>query len=115
MFHSENGPKERRASTAEPFRSLADKPSLQSRAAPWGRVVHQPPCSLAKVGGVFLSATVDRSVLENAGQNRRAANLTMAKIIEFYIPTRFQKKAVWVPPQERGKVIEFCTQVKKSA
>jgi hypothetical protein len=39
----------------------------------------------------------------------------MAKVIEFYIPTCFQKKMAWVPPQERGKVIEFYSQVKKSA
>ena len=39
----------------------------------------------------------------------------MAKVIEFYIPNRFQKKVAWAPPQERGKVIEFCSQVKKSA
>ena len=46
-------------------------------------------------------------------QNGRA--VVMAKVIEFYIPNRFQKKVAWVPPQERGKVIEFCSQVKKSA
>jgi hypothetical protein len=31
----------------------------------------------------------------------------MAKVIEFYIPNRFQRKVAWVSPQERGKVIEF--------
>ena len=39
----------------------------------------------------------------------------MAKVIEFYIPNRFQRKVALVPPQKRGKVIEFCAQVKKSA
>jgi len=39
----------------------------------------------------------------------------MAKVIEFYIPTRFKKKVAWAPPQVRGKVIEFYSQVKKSA
>ena len=39
----------------------------------------------------------------------------MAKIIEFYIPNSFQKKVAWIPPQQRGKVIEFCVDVKKSA
>jgi len=39
----------------------------------------------------------------------------MANVIEFYIPNRFQKKVAWGPPQKRGKVIEFCAQVKKSA
>jgi hypothetical protein len=39
----------------------------------------------------------------------------MAKVIEFYIPNRYQKRVAWAPPQKRGKVIEFCSQVKKSA
>ena len=32
----------------------------------------------------------------------------MAKVIEFYIPNRFQRKVAWVSRQKRGKVIEFC-------
>jgi hypothetical protein len=39
----------------------------------------------------------------------------MAKIIEFYIPNSFRKKAAWIPPEQRGEVIEFCLEVKKSA
>jgi len=39
----------------------------------------------------------------------------MARIIEFYIPTRFQKAMKWIPPTERGKVLEFPTEVRKSA
>jgi hypothetical protein len=39
----------------------------------------------------------------------------MAKIIEFYVPNRFQKILTWVHPQQRGKVIEFRLQAKKSA
>lgn len=38
----------------------------------------------------------------------------MAKIIEFYVSSRFRSKAVWVPPHERGKVIEFHLPVTKS-
>lgn len=38
----------------------------------------------------------------------------MAKIIEFYVPARFHKKVKWVPPVDRGKVIEFCL-VRKTA
>lgn len=34
----------------------------------------------------------------------------MAKVIEFYIPSRFQRRVTWVPQQERGKVIEFRSQ-----
>jgi hypothetical protein len=33
--------------------------------------------------------------------------VVMAKIIEFYIPERFQKKVRCVPELQRGKVIEF--------
>ena len=32
----------------------------------------------------------------------------MAKIIEFYVPSGFTRKATkWVPPEEHGKVISF--------
>jgi hypothetical protein len=39
----------------------------------------------------------------------------MAKVIEFYIPTRFVKKPKWIPEEQRGKVIEFRLELKKSA
>ena len=39
----------------------------------------------------------------------------MAKIIEFYIPINFRKNDKWIPSPERGKIIEFILQTKKSA
>jgi len=39
----------------------------------------------------------------------------MAKVISFYIPDRFRSKAKWIPPQQRGKVLEFPVERKKSA
>lgn len=45
----------------------------------------------------------------------KAVNHLMAKVIEFYIPNRFQKRVAWAPPQKHGKVIEFSLPVKKSA
>ena len=40
----------------------------------------------------------------------------MAKIIEFYIPTCFRKKAAkWIPREECGKVLQFAPLEKKSA
>ena len=39
----------------------------------------------------------------------------MAQVIEFYIPNRFRKNTKWVPAQQRGRVIEFPAQIKKSA
>jgi hypothetical protein len=41
--------------------------------------------------------------------------MVMAKVIEFYIPARFHKKVKWVPPELRGKVIEFPPEIRKSA
>jgi hypothetical protein len=41
--------------------------------------------------------------------------VTMAKVIDFYIPPRFQKRVKWVPTELRGKVIEFPAEIKKSA
>ena len=39
----------------------------------------------------------------------------MAKVIAFYIPSSFRKSVGWVAPERRGKIIEFASQVKKSA
>jgi hypothetical protein len=39
----------------------------------------------------------------------------MAQVIEFYIPTRFKPKVKWVPPEQRGKILAFPTDLKKSA
>lgn len=39
----------------------------------------------------------------------------MAKIIEFRVPDNFVKPVKWLPEDQRGKVVEFPTQQKKSA
>jgi len=39
----------------------------------------------------------------------------MAKVIEFYVPVRFRKKVKWTPPDERGRVIDFHPETRKSA
>ena len=39
----------------------------------------------------------------------------MAQVIQFYVPDSFRKKVKWVPPDQRGKVITFPVEVKKSA
>jgi hypothetical protein len=39
----------------------------------------------------------------------------MAQLIEFYIPTRFKHKVKWVPQEQRGKIIAFPSDLKKSA
>jgi hypothetical protein len=39
----------------------------------------------------------------------------MAPVIEFYIPARFKPMVKWVPQEQRGKVIAFPSDLKKSA
>jgi hypothetical protein len=39
----------------------------------------------------------------------------VAKVIEYYVPEGFQKNAKWIPPDQRGKVIQFPAPQKKSA
>jgi len=44
-----------------------------------------------------------------------AKEVAMAKVIEFYIPKNFRKSFKWVSELQRGKILEFCPQTKKSA
>jgi hypothetical protein len=46
---------------------------------------------------------------------RREGRETVAKVIEIYTPTNCRKSMKWVPLELRGKIIEFASQVKKSA
>ena len=39
----------------------------------------------------------------------------MAKVIEFYVPAIFHKSLKGASEQHCAKVIEFCTQTRKSA
>jgi hypothetical protein len=39
----------------------------------------------------------------------------MARVIEYYIPERFERRQKWIPPAQRGKVIQFPVAEKKSA
>jgi hypothetical protein len=41
--------------------------------------------------------------------------MVMAKVIEFYTPTRFRKPLKAAPQVQFGKIIEFCLLTKKSA
>lgn len=39
--------------------------------------------------------------------------MTVAKVIEFYIPSKFRKSVKWVSPEQRGEIIEFASQIKR--
>jgi hypothetical protein len=41
--------------------------------------------------------------------------IAVARVIAFYVPTNFRKPLKGVPKFQPGKVIEFCSQTKKSA
>jgi hypothetical protein len=41
--------------------------------------------------------------------------VVMAKVIEFYIPKNFRRSFKLVPELQRGRILEFCPQTKKSA
>ena len=46
---------------------------------------------------------------------RKIKEIVIAKVIEFYIPTRFRRPFKASPQVQFGKVIEFCLETKKSA
>ena len=46
---------------------------------------------------------------------RMGVVVTMAKVIKFYVPDWFRKKQLWIPAEQRGKLIEFPPDEKKSA
>ena len=64
-------------------------------------------CSLS----VWLGMAGSRELSKPVGQKGAA----VAKVIEFYIPNNFRWKGKWIPPQDRGKIIEFSLQPRKSA
>jgi hypothetical protein len=46
---------------------------------------------------------------------REIEEIVMAKVIEFYIPTRFRRPLKAASQVQFGKIVEFCLQPKKSA
>ena len=50
-----------------------------------------------------------------SGILKRDARRSMARVIEYYIPTNFRKSVRWIPQEQRGKIIEFVLPEKKTA
>ena len=61
------------------------------------------------------AVTHQTEVVRSDPVRMRVGVVVMAKVIEFYVPDRFRKTGPWVPPEQRGKVIEFPSPQKKSA
>jgi len=49
------------------------------------------------------------------GRDHKIKEIVMAKVIEFYVPKNLRKPLKGAPQLQCGKVIEFCSQTKKSA
>jgi hypothetical protein len=64
------------------------------------------------MAGPFLMKVGGR--LAPVGRTEGSEGLSVARVIEFYIPTKFSKRVKWVPLLQRGKIIEFSVP-KKSA
>jgi len=45
----------------------------------------------------------------------RRKEALMARIIEFYVPTKFQRREPLIAQPQKGKVIVFCAEAKKPA
>ena len=54
-------------------------------------------------------------ILSRMAIGRTERRLAIAKVIGFYTSPEFRKKEHWVSVEQRGKVIQFCLQVKKPA
>jgi hypothetical protein len=53
-------------------------------------------------------------LIRPATKARKTGDRFVAVVIEFYVPSNFRKPVRWMPPQQRGKVIDFPL-AKKSA
>ena len=62
---------------------------------------------------VTIATTTTRRESDQNGRQQGATN--MAKLIEYYVPSTHKKRTRWVPQRLRGKVIDFPTDLKKSA
>ena len=63
-------------------------------------------------GGPGRTKGVERTIGSRGSEVKESV---MAKVIEFYVPKNFQSRCNWVPQLQLGKVIEFRSEVKKSA
>ena len=72
--------------------------------------------AIVRLGPVSMRMGVAGSCIAKPGKRLYALGdrktegqeLIVAKVIEFYIPSNFHKRARWIPTEQRGKLIEFC-------
>ena len=73
-------------------------------------------CMILFVGGGWLLRSkpmCERKVKTQRISRRKES--VMARIIEFYVPAKFQRRERPVARSQKGKVIVFCAEAKKPA
>jgi hypothetical protein len=72
------------------------------------------PCAVLADGyGRAIGAR--KLIAASPTKTRKIKEIVMAQVIEFYIPNNFPKPLKWAAQLQRGKVIEFRPQTRKSA
>jgi hypothetical protein len=69
----------------------------------------------AMLCGVSSAAQKSQAVRPDPVRMRMGVVAFMAKVIEFYVPNNFRKKRLWIPAEQRGKLIAFPPAERKSA
>ena len=62
-----------------------------------------------------LAKSESTGKVDREGRTVELKEQAVAKVIEFYIPTKFSKPVKWLPAQQTGRVIEFPAPTTKSA
>jgi hypothetical protein len=70
-------------------------------------------CLILFVGGGWLLRSKPTCDWRQKISRRKEA--VMARIIEFYVPAKFQRKEPLIARSQKGKVIVFCAEAKKPA
>jgi hypothetical protein len=65
----------------------------------------------------WLASPLQTNVDWNAKRQRisRTKEALMARIIEFYVPAKFQRRKPLIAQSHKGKVVVFCAEAKKPA
>jgi hypothetical protein len=81
-------------------------------------------CQYYSSGGQLFLSTVNfgvsitfrsRETISVIGQASPHRQHVHTPAIEFHIPGTFRKSEKWIPPKQRGKIIEFAPETKKTA
>ena len=75
----------------------------------------QEVLTMAATNSASALITTDKSERTTTPRTEIPQEIVMAKVIEFYIPKSFRKPFRSAAQPQPGKIIEFCSQTKRSA